>query len=65
MANREQRRRKNKQTRGANTAPVGKLLNTKKIEQMADNKMIWAAMGIFVAIVILVALAFIWTAITV
>lgn len=64
MANREQRRRKNKQTKEANTATES-LFDNKHLNRMTEDKMVWTAMGIFGIIALFVIGAFIYTALTV
>ena len=58
MANRATRRRQKKNgVKQSDIGAVSSLLNTKKIDRMADDKMIWVAMGL-IGIAVLVVIAY-------
>lgn len=56
MANRATRRRQNKNgTKQSDIGAIGSLLDTKKIDRMADDKMIWVAMRLIgIAVLVIV-----------
>lgn len=45
MANRAQRR-KQKKNNSKNLGNIGNILDTKKLDRLTNDKMIWAAMGL-------------------
>lgn len=45
MANRAQRR-KQKKNNSKNLGNVGNILDTKKLDRLTNDKMVWAAMGL-------------------
>lgn len=59
MANRATRRRQKKNgTKQSDIGAIGNLLDTKKIDRMADDKMIWVAMGLIgIAVLVIIAYA--------
>lgn len=62
MANREQRRRQKRNKSSQPKSPVN-VFNSKKLNQLADDKMIWASMGILGVVVLIVIGALIVNAI--
>lgn len=59
MANRAVRRRQKKNgSRQSNIGAMSNFLDTKNIDRMADNKMIWVAMGL-IGIAVLVVIAYV------
>lgn len=58
MSNRATRRRQKKNgSRQSDIGAMGNLLDTKKIDRMADDKMIWVAMGL-IGIAVLVVIVY-------
>ena len=58
MSNRATRRRQKKNgRRQSDIGAMGSLLDTKQIDRMADDKMIWVAMGL-IGIAVLVVIAY-------
>lgn len=54
MANRAQRRKQKKNKSNISTMPMGNILDTKKLDRMTNDKMIWVAMGLIGAAVLFV-----------
>lgn len=54
MANRAQRRKQKKNKSNISTVPMGNILDTKKLDRMTNDKMIWVAMGLIGAAVLFV-----------
>lgn len=63
MANRAQRR-KQKKNNSKNLGNVGNILDTKKLDRLTNDKMIWAAMGLIGIAVGLVVVFAVITALT-
>lgn len=58
MSNRATRRRQKKNGSGqSDIGAIGNLLDTKQIDRMADDKMIWVAMGL-IGIAVLVVIVY-------
>lgn len=59
MSNRATRRRQKKNgSRQSNIGAMSNFLDTKNIDRMADDKMIWVAMGL-IGIAVLVVIAYV------
>lgn len=65
MANRAQRRKKSRQNKTTKNKDMGNLFNSSNLNRLVEDKMVWKAVGIFGAVILIVIVAFIWTAVTV